>query len=87
MVLKASTGIHEPFQVLWDVGAIGSLTDAQLLDRFLADRDAVSEVCFTVLVERYGPNVRRVCFDLLGACVIDIRTNPLRSWPSRWDRM
>jgi RNA polymerase sigma factor (sigma-70 family) len=66
MLLKPLAVVHDKFQMLWDVGTIGSLTDAQLLERFLAGSDAVSEASFTVLVERYGPNVRRVCLDLLG---------------------
>ncbi len=66
MALNASPVKHDPFQVLWDVGALGGLTDAQLLERFLAGHGAVAEASFTTLVQRYGPNVRRVCLDLLG---------------------
>jgi RNA polymerase sigma factor (sigma-70 family) len=65
MVLYASTYTQETIQVLWNMGAIGGLTDAQLLERFLSGPDEGSEVAFTVLVERYGPNVRRVCLDML----------------------
>jgi HlyD family secretion protein len=65
MVLRASTDVLETFQVLWNIGAIGGLTDAQLLERFLAAPDEGSEVAFAVLVERHGPNIRRVCLDLL----------------------
>ena len=32
MVLNASPGVHETFGVLWDVGAIGGLNDAQSLE-------------------------------------------------------
>ena len=57
---------HTRRSTLWDVAAIGGLTDAQLLERFLAGPDELSETAFTALVERHGPTVRRVCLDLLG---------------------
>lgn len=66
MVLESSTAIHKTILTLWDVGAIGGLTDAQLLERFLAGPDDVSEASFAELIERHGPMVRRVCRDLLG---------------------
>src|ERR1017187_1240766 len=65
MVLKESTVVHDPVQMLWEVGAIGGLTDAQLLERFLAGPDEISEAAFTVVVGRHGPSVLRVCRELL----------------------
>ncbi|SRR6266545_1653010 len=41
----------------------GALSDAELLDRFLAHRD---EAAFEVLVWRHGPMVLRVCHRILG---------------------
>ena len=47
---------------LFSVGAIGGLTDAQLLERFTCYRD---ETAFQALVERHGPMVLRVCRQLV----------------------
>src|SRR5713226_9187319 len=49
-------------QRLFDEGTITGLTDAQLLDRFVARRD---EGAFTILVERHGPMVLAVCRGVL----------------------
>ena len=66
MEFEASAAIQKTVRVLWDAGAIGGLTDAQLLERFLAGHDELSEAAFSVLVERHGPALRRLCLDLLG---------------------
>ena len=47
---------------LFDEGTLTGLTDAQLLDRFVAVRD---EGAFTILVERHGPMVLAVCRGVL----------------------
>src|SRR5262245_64792254 len=52
-------------RTLFGVGAIGRLSDGQLLDRFLARRDDVAEAAFAVLVERHGPMVLRTCRGIL----------------------
>ena len=46
---------------LFNVGAVGGLTDAQLLELFTTGRDEAAELAFTVLVDRHGPMVLRVC--------------------------
>jgi RND family efflux transporter MFP subunit len=46
---------------LFRVGTVGDLSDGELLDRFLRDRDAAGETAFAALVERHGPMVLRVC--------------------------
>ncbi|MHC5543878.1 RNA polymerase sigma factor, partial [Singulisphaera rosea] len=46
---------------LFRLGMTGSLTDAQLLDRFRSRRDEVAELAFRELVERHGAMVFRVC--------------------------
>jgi RNA polymerase sigma factor (sigma-70 family) len=51
---------------LFDVGTMGSLTDAELLDRFTARGGEASELAFAALVERHGPMVLRVCRRALG---------------------
>src|SRR5262249_32293770 len=41
-------------------------TDGQLIQRFLGARDATARAIFSVLVERHGPMVLRVCRQVLG---------------------
>lgn len=53
-------------QALLDLGSLAGRTDGELLDRFRADRPPAAEVAFSLLVERHGPMVLRVCRDLLG---------------------
>ena len=52
-------------ETLFRVGAVGGLSDAQLLERFVAGRDAAGEAAFRALVERHGPMVLRVCRGVL----------------------
>ncbi len=47
-------------------GSATGMTDAQLLDRFVSDRDAPAEHAFEVLVRRHGPMVQSVCRSVLG---------------------
>ncbi|HEV3122146.1 MAG TPA: RNA polymerase sigma factor, partial [Isosphaeraceae bacterium] len=51
---------------LYHVGAAGTLTDGQLLDRFLVGSSEVAEAAFTALLDRHGPMVLRVCRHVLG---------------------
>jgi RNA polymerase sigma factor (sigma-70 family) len=52
-------------RTLLTVGAVGALSDGQLLERFLARRDEAAELAFAVLIERHGPMVFRVCRGIL----------------------
>ena len=59
---KTMRGIaFRQLDTLLNVGAVGGLTDAQLLELFTTGRDETAEVAFTVLVDRHGPMVLRVC--------------------------
>ncbi len=52
--------------VLFEDGASGGLTDAELLERFVArHHQATAELAFAVLIERHGPLVQRVCRGVL----------------------
>src|SRR5579885_1630779 len=56
-----NTGMHAVVRelgTLFHEGAVGMLSDGQLLDRFLDRRDALA---FEAIVERYGPLVWGVC--------------------------
>jgi RNA polymerase sigma factor (sigma-70 family) len=50
---------------LFQFGAVGTLSDAQLLDRFVTRRDASAEAAFAELVNRHGPMVLRVSRSVL----------------------
>jgi RNA polymerase sigma factor (sigma-70 family) len=55
------------FEVLWASGALGVLSDSQLLSRY-ADargRDAEAEAAFRELVNRHGPMVLGICRQIL----------------------
>jgi hypothetical protein len=55
-------------RALFGAGAIGGLSDGQLVDRFLERRDEVAEVAFAAfaaLVARHGPMVLRTCHAVL----------------------
>jgi RNA polymerase sigma factor (sigma-70 family) len=53
--------IHSLFQT----GAVGDLTDGELLEQFRTRRREIADHAFTALVERHGPMVWRVCRRLL----------------------
>jgi RNA polymerase sigma factor (sigma-70 family) len=50
---------------LFRVGAAGGLTDAQLLEQFVAGDADVAEAAFEAIVGRHGPMVLRVCRTVL----------------------
>ena len=50
---------------LLNVGAVGTMSDAELLDRFIGRRDEIAEAAFEELVIRHGPMVLRICRSLL----------------------
>jgi RNA polymerase sigma factor (sigma-70 family) len=54
-----------PLHRLFHFGAVGTLSDAQLLDRFASRRDEAAEAAFEELVARHGPMVLRVCRGVL----------------------
>jgi RNA polymerase sigma factor (sigma-70 family) len=57
--------LNRSIQTLFGVGAIGGMTDEQLLERFATRRDGGAEAAFTALVERHGPMVLGVCRQIL----------------------
>ena len=60
------TGAAERFlRVLFEAGSTGGLTDAELLERFVAGDASLGEPAFAVLVERHGALVERVCRGVL----------------------
>ena len=54
------------FQTIFDMGAVASLTDGELLERFASRQGVSAELAFAALLERHGPMVLRVCRKVLG---------------------
>jgi RNA polymerase sigma factor (sigma-70 family) len=50
---------------LFNIGVVGTMSDAELLDRFISRRDESAETAFEELVSRHGPMVLRVCRSVL----------------------
>ncbi len=66
MAGRPTGAVVKQFQVLFDHGAIGALSDGQLLQRFIEQRDEAAEVAFAALVARHGPMVLRLCRQVIG---------------------
>jgi RNA polymerase sigma factor (sigma-70 family) len=62
MTVGRSSTVRKHLGILFTAGAVGDLTDGELLERFVARRD---EGAFEALVERHGPMVLRVCRGVL----------------------
>ena len=65
MASSSSDRALRDVQRLFNLGAVGSMTDAQLLDWFVSRRDEPAEAAFEELVHRHGPMVLRVCRSVL----------------------
>jgi DNA-directed RNA polymerase specialized sigma24 family protein len=63
MAVARSDAFLKDLRTLYAVGSIGSVTDGQLLDRFVTCRD---EAAFEALVERHGRMVLQICRGFLG---------------------
>jgi RNA polymerase sigma factor (sigma-70 family) len=59
-----STTSGQSLQTLFEVGRLGDLHDAELLDRFCQGREDGAQA-FRMLLERYGPMVLAVCRSVL----------------------
>jgi RNA polymerase sigma factor (sigma-70 family) len=65
MANSSSDSVYRQVQRLFNLGRVGSLTDAQLLDWFVSQRDEAREAAFEELMIRHGPMVFRVCRSVL----------------------
>src|SRR3954470_13484814 len=65
MAVNNSGNAHLQLRTLFNVGAIGALSDGQLLEQFATGCGEPRESAFAALVERHGPLVLRVCLSVL----------------------
>jgi len=61
-----TTSVARQIGSLFGGGSVTGLSDRQLIERFVARRDAGGEAAFSALVARHGPMVLSVCRQLLG---------------------
>ncbi len=66
MATETLTHAYTQLETLFNHGVLGSLTDGELLARFLSGDAPSAEAAFAILVERHGPMVMRVCNSALG---------------------
>ena len=57
--------VFRELRTLFHFGVVGTLSDAQLLEEFLAKGGEAAEDAFAAVVERHGPMVLRVCRRIL----------------------
>ena len=65
MVKRTASAVGRDVHTLFRVGAVGGLTDGELLERFVSRQEGWSESAFATLVERHGPMVWGVCSRVL----------------------
>ena len=63
---SSSREVLRHLNTLFHCGTAGQLSDAELLNRFVASRDEAAEAAFAALVERHGAMVLGVCRRVLG---------------------
>jgi RNA polymerase sigma factor (sigma-70 family) len=63
---KPTRDVLRRLRTLYECGVTGHLSDEQLLELFLAQRDQTAHDAFAAIVHRHGPMVRGVCFRILG---------------------
>jgi hypothetical protein len=66
MAHAMTPSVVRQIESLFDGGLVTGLSDRQLIERFVARRDAAGEAAFSALVARHGPMVLGVCRQLLG---------------------
>ncbi|MFI5456191.1 MAG: sigma-70 family RNA polymerase sigma factor [Isosphaerales bacterium] len=65
MAGRSSDNMLRQVHRLFNLGVVGTMTDAQLLDWFVSRRDEAAEAAFEELMIRHGPMVFRVCRSVL----------------------
>jgi RNA polymerase sigma factor (sigma-70 family) len=65
MAGSSSGRVFRQVDRLFNLGAVGTMTDAQLLEWFVSGRGEPAEAAFEELVNRHGPMVFRICRSVL----------------------
>jgi RNA polymerase sigma factor (sigma-70 family) len=65
MASLASASVVRQIGSLFEGSSVAGLSDRQLLDRFISERDSAGEAAFAALVVRHGSLVLAVCVDVL----------------------
>ncbi len=61
-----ATGVvGRQLESLFDGGSVAGMSDRELVERFIARRDAGGDAAFAALVARHGPMVLRICRQIL----------------------
>ena len=66
---SASASVLNQLATISQFGAVGNLSDSQLVQRFLTGRDGAQQAAFEALMERHGPMVLRICRQIV--CNLD----------------
>jgi RNA polymerase sigma factor (sigma-70 family) len=66
MARRSSEPVLRQVHRIFNLGAVGMMSDAQLLDWFVAQGDESAEAAFEELMIRHGPMVFGVCRNVLG---------------------
>jgi RNA polymerase sigma factor (sigma-70 family) len=61
MATSGSRASWRSLESLFNTGALGGLTDGELLECFQSSRDTIGPEAFRILVERHGPMVLGLC--------------------------
>ena len=59
--MRSQGAVLRQIQAVYEGRSVAGFTDAQLVERFANERGEKAAVAFSVLVERHGPMVMRVC--------------------------
>ena len=62
---SARVSAYDRLDALFQFGVVGDLSDGQLVHRFMTARDGADQAAFTALVERHGPMVLGICWQVL----------------------
>ncbi len=65
MASRQSDSVFRHVRRIFNLGAVGTVSDAQLLDWYISSRDESAEAAFEELMLRHGPMVLGICRNLL----------------------
>ena len=66
MAERSSDSAFRHVRRVFNLGAVGTVSDGQLLDWFVSSRDESAEAAFEELMIRHGPMVLSICRNVLG---------------------